>query len=45
MLHELSFGRANLVGTSKGALKFSFERLIASENYLSLILLKLLLIS
>ena len=44
MLHELSFGRTNFIGASKGALELGFERLVASEDCFGLILLELLFI-
>ena len=40
MLHELSFGRADFVRASKGALKLGLERLVALEDLLYVVFLK-----
>ena len=45
VLHELSFGRADFVWAPEGALKLSFERLVALKDLFRVALLGFLFVS
>ena len=45
VLHELSFGRADFVRASKGALKLGFERFVALKDLLRVVVLGFLFAS
>ena len=45
MLYKLSFGRADFIRASKGALKLSFERFVALKDLLRVVVLGFLFAS